>query len=561
MIDLPDLDDRTFTDLTAEARALIPTLAPGWTDHNPTDPGIVLVELFAWLAEIVMYRLDRVPDRSYRTFLRLLRGTEPEGSAPASLDDAIRATLAELRARHRAITGVDFEHLALHRWRTLDGVLAMGVPGVVRRARCFPEKSPATLVQPGQRAEGHYTLAIVSDSLAEARGDLASFVPERRYALELDGKSGYVDCGKDASLAITGALTLAAWIFPRALAARQAIVGKQGSGEYELVLETTGALTFRHADGVDGGISTARVPAGRWSHVAAVRDGAVVRFYVDGKPAGEATLAKPAGATAAPVMLGRSPAGDKFFDGFLRDACIWNVARSEVELGGDLRRPPPGIDDVPAGVARPVACWRLDRADGTTARDAETPAAAAVRPRDGKLLSVAATPDPAAARWRDVIRPIPAAPALLAGLCAFFDEWRLLTTKVHVIDHVPLAVNVTAALYLRSDGVPKVVGALATSALERFLDPLRGWRGDGWPFGRPIFASDVYAVFDNLPGVEFVGSVELALATPGAPGRPPPPKDDRGQVMGVSLHPHELPDLGGATFQLFHRVGTKWEPT
>src|SRR5262249_12635681 len=65
MIELPDLDDRTFDDLVADARARIPSLAPAWTDHNPSDPGIVLLELFAWLAEIVLYRLDRVPDRSY----------------------------------------------------------------------------------------------------------------------------------------------------------------------------------------------------------------------------------------------------------------------------------------------------------------------------------------------------------------------------------------------------------------------------------------------------------------------------------------------------------------
>lgn len=561
MIDLPDLDDRTFDELAAEARARIPTLAPRWTDHNPTDPGVVLVELFAWLTEIVLYRLDRVPDRSYRTFLGLLRGPRPPGDAlPASLDDAIRATLAELRERYRAITPDDFEHLALDRWPALDAARALGVPGVVRRARCFPEQSPATLVQPGTRAEGHYTLALVADSLAAARGDLAAFDPARRHALELDGAAGYVDCGSHASLAITRALTLSAWIFPRDLARRQAIVGKAGAGEYELVLETTGALTFRHADGVDGGTSDAGIAPGRWTHVAAVREPGAVRFYLDGKPAGAARLGKAAAATTAPVLLGRSPGGGNFFGGYLRDVCVWDAARGEDELGGDLRRMPPGIDDAPTA-PRPVACWRLDSAaDGAVARDAETPAAATARPRDGKLLPLVLPTQPAPARWRDVVRPLPAAPALLAGLAALLDEWRLLTTKVHVIDHQPLAVNVAATLYLRSDGVPKVVRELAAAAVDRFLDPLRGWGGDGWPFGRAIFESDLHAVFDSLPGVDFVGSVAIALADPSAPGRPAPPKDDQGAVMGVALHPHELPDLGSATFQLFHRVGTQWEP-
>jgi hypothetical protein len=558
MIELPDLDDRTFADLAAEARALIPTLAPGWTDHNPTDPGIVLVELFAWLTEIVLYRLDRIPERSYRTFLRLLRGPAPAGGEELLLDDAIRETLAELRERYRAITSDDFEHLALHRWQTLAGVEAMGIPGVVRRARCFTEQSPATLTQPNGREENHYTVAIVADSLTAARGDLAAFDPARRFALELDGASGYVDCGADASLALDGALTLAAWVFPRRLLHRQAIVSKQGDGRYELVLETSGALSFRHADGGGGGaVSEPRVPAGRWSHVAAVRDGngAGVRFYVDGKLAGEAVLAPPAAPAAAPVWIGRSPAGGNFFDGYLRDVCIWGVARNDAELSGDLRRLPPGADDAP-GAARPVACWRLDRSDdGDHVRDAETSTAATSRPRDGLLASAATPSVPAAARWRDVVRPLAATPPLLGGLRGFFDEWRLLTTKVHVIDYAPLAVTAAAKLYLRSDGVPETVHELAVATLERYFDPFRGWRGAGWPFGRPIYVSDVHALLDRLPGVDFVESVQIELAGPAAPGRPPAPRDDRNAISGIALHPHELPALGVVTLEIVTPVG------
>ena len=44
-IPLPNLDDWTYADLTAEARALIPSLCPEWTNHNPSDPGITLIEL------------------------------------------------------------------------------------------------------------------------------------------------------------------------------------------------------------------------------------------------------------------------------------------------------------------------------------------------------------------------------------------------------------------------------------------------------------------------------------------------------------------------------------
>ena len=68
----PDLDDRTWQDLVDQMRALIPRYAPGWTDHNPSDLGITLLELFAWLAEGVVYRLNQVPDKNYVAFLNLL---------------------------------------------------------------------------------------------------------------------------------------------------------------------------------------------------------------------------------------------------------------------------------------------------------------------------------------------------------------------------------------------------------------------------------------------------------------------------------------------------------
>ena len=43
----PDLDDRRWKDIVDEARGLIPKYAPQWTDHNPSDIGITLIELFA----------------------------------------------------------------------------------------------------------------------------------------------------------------------------------------------------------------------------------------------------------------------------------------------------------------------------------------------------------------------------------------------------------------------------------------------------------------------------------------------------------------------------------
>jgi predicted phage baseplate assembly protein len=79
----PDLDDRTWQDLVDEMRRLIPQYAPGWTDHNPSDLGITLIELFAWLAEGVIYRLNRTPEKHYLSFLELL-GVTRDPPRPAT---------------------------------------------------------------------------------------------------------------------------------------------------------------------------------------------------------------------------------------------------------------------------------------------------------------------------------------------------------------------------------------------------------------------------------------------------------------------------------------------
>jgi hypothetical protein len=70
-LDIPDLDDRRWADLVEDARALIPRVAPQWTDHNAHDPGITFIELFAWLAEMQLYQLNRVGERHRVAFARL----------------------------------------------------------------------------------------------------------------------------------------------------------------------------------------------------------------------------------------------------------------------------------------------------------------------------------------------------------------------------------------------------------------------------------------------------------------------------------------------------------
>ncbi|MBB3041804.1 putative baseplate assembly protein [Nocardioides sp. LMS-CY] len=81
----PALDDRTFQDIVDEAKRLIPRYCPEWTNHNVSDPGVALIELFAWMSEMVLYRVNQVPDRLFVHFLNMV-GIEPFPPSVARTD-------------------------------------------------------------------------------------------------------------------------------------------------------------------------------------------------------------------------------------------------------------------------------------------------------------------------------------------------------------------------------------------------------------------------------------------------------------------------------------------
>jgi predicted phage baseplate assembly protein len=79
------LDNRDFDQLVDEARRRIAQYAPEWTDLNDSDPGMALVQLFAYMTDQIIHRVNQVPERNYIKFLRLL-GLEQAPARPAEAD-------------------------------------------------------------------------------------------------------------------------------------------------------------------------------------------------------------------------------------------------------------------------------------------------------------------------------------------------------------------------------------------------------------------------------------------------------------------------------------------
>ena len=101
-----ELDDRRFQDLVSEARLRINRSCPEWTEHNVSDPGITLIELFAWMTEMTIYRLNRVPDKLHVTLLELL-GIQLDGPSAAAAD--VRFRLVEPPTEPVTISGGETE--------------------------------------------------------------------------------------------------------------------------------------------------------------------------------------------------------------------------------------------------------------------------------------------------------------------------------------------------------------------------------------------------------------------------------------------------------------------
>src|ERR1035438_71201 len=91
----PSLDDRSYDDIVQEMLANIPAHTPEWTNPQPGDPGRTLIELFAWLADTILYRANLVPEKQRIAFLKLLgQSMQPAAAATGILSLASDPSLA-----------------------------------------------------------------------------------------------------------------------------------------------------------------------------------------------------------------------------------------------------------------------------------------------------------------------------------------------------------------------------------------------------------------------------------------------------------------------------------
>ncbi|MGP1383058.1 MAG: putative baseplate assembly protein [Thainema sp.] len=113
-----DLDDRAFKDLVEECILRIPRYCPEWTNYNPGDPGVTMIELFAWLTDQMLMRFNQIPRRNYVGFLELL-GVRLQPPAPAFTEATFYLT-ASLPTVYQIPVGVE---VATERTETEEAII------------------------------------------------------------------------------------------------------------------------------------------------------------------------------------------------------------------------------------------------------------------------------------------------------------------------------------------------------------------------------------------------------------------------------------------------------
>jgi Baseplate J-like protein len=548
-IPLPNLDDIRWADLVEEGRSSIPVHSPEWTNFNASDPGITLMELFAFIAEMDIYQLNRISHRSKRKFLQLA-GLHPTPPMPSRV--VLRFALASGEQPMPVPAGNEYEFgTAKLPFRTLDALTVM--PGTVTIVPApdalylgFTDALPrgatvqlfATLGS-GQRSpiearweyfnqQGWWSrLGVVDSTCGFVRDGVVWIEGPPAMLRTLVGKTMtplyYVRIrGANGVPPTVKSMFLNAMMAEQSQRSDTVTVGKGTGAPWQrvdlpdapvlddpFVLESAepgGMVRWQMRSSLDGSspgdphfvldAQAGMVTFGDGRRGRVLPSGAVLNASYTKTRAGAGTLAageiaaNTGNLTVTAVTLAMGGADAETLGHALARLAAEREAPSRAVTLADfeaLAKSTPGVD-----LARVTALANVHPAfDCIKAFGVVT------------VLVVPNVPGPAPTpdqRVREMIR-------------AHLDERRTIGTRVEVTGPVYLQVAVRAKVQSYAGQNPARVRDAITAAINQLFDPLTGGaEGNGWPFGRDIYRAEVMQTIMKAPGVSHVLSMDLIPA-------------------------------------------------
>jgi predicted phage baseplate assembly protein len=618
-IPAPHLDDRRFQNFVDDAKRLVQRRCPEWTDHNVGDPGVTLIEAFASMADQLVYRLNRVPDRHYLRFLELIgvrlfpataartpvtfwlsapqerpvvipAGTEvatrrepghdPVGFTTLELLTVVPVDLAEVRSASADGSVTDHGDAltarqpvpCFSRVPQLDDTVLFGLTdpapsnALVLRVECSiegigvdPDAPP--VVFEAWTGEGWAECEIERDETGgfNRPGDIVLHLPAGHIAHLIGGlRAGWVRArvvpprsGRSAYSATPTITKISAYTIGGTAWAIQAeqmqnellgesegVPGSRFPVSRTPVLPDQGDCVLEVSDPED--------PQGGWQTWTRVPDfaesGPDDRHFVLDGAIGEVELGPSVRLEDGSLrQYGAVPTRGSMVR--LRSYCTGGGAKGNVKahmisvLKTSIpyvsrvanRRPAAGGRDAEtidnAKLRGPLQLRTRQRA--VTAEDYEylakqaAPEAARVRcvpatsANEAGLVRLLVVPSLGADIGRVRFDALTPPDTTLRKIASALDERRVLGARVLVEPPVYQGLTVVAVIRARREADPEKLREEALATLYRFYSPVAGGPdGDGWPFGRPIQYGEVFAVLQQLGGVDLVDDVRLFPADP-----------------------------------------------
>ena len=493
---LPNLDDRTFADLTAEMRSLIQRYDKAWTNHNTSDPGITLIELFAWLAEMLIYRMNRVETRNYLTFLELI------GIRPSGPETMVSFEIAVLQAdlstsfvlprgtRVAARDVLSGEQIVFE--TTADVPYSRDNWDELRKLWVF-------------RAPAVNTVDIEDEAIGFSSG-----APRQEYTL----KHGPVFLVPEAeTYAGNPKITERTDGAPQIWSYRADLLSSGPDAQHFTVEPLTAAVRF--GDGINGKIPsrgarllcTYRQVGGSLGNIAAGK----INTLIDTLPGISASAVTVYNQYAATGGIDQETLDDMLARGL---ASLLEPYRAVSDDDFEYLT----LRAAPAQVARVKVV--ADRNLALTTPDEEGHISIIILPA---LERIGLSPIPAAydAVTRTFVLHRKAADltAALAGpqvqtlkreILRYLDGRRLITTVVHIVGPSFTTVRLNVSLRGKPGVNPERLKEAVGLAIAAFLDPYAGWEDQrGWPEGRDVYRSELYQLIEAIEGVDHVTALSM----------------------------------------------------
>lgn len=618
----PNLDDRRFQDLVDEAKRAIPRYCPEWTDHNVHDPGVTLIELFAHMVETMLFRLNRVPEKSYITFMELMGVRLQEAAAartdltfwltaPAQEPITIPAGTEVSTTQTAAVEAVSFStdvdlvisppELRYCRTSHDDRVYTDWSPVLTHAGQAFP--AFADPPQPGNAFYLGFTNDLSSHLLAidfDIREITGTGIDPNDPPLSWEAlcrvrgdSTGWIEAELDYenTAGLNQAGQVALHLPPRMV--RQAIDGQEAfwlrcryrqTRGGQAVYESAPRIFTVHAASYGGTVSATHavtiveevlgrsdgLPGQRFrlqfAPVLPRRAGEVIEVETESggwepwdevEHFGDSTegdrhvqIDSVSGTVSFGPTVRDPKGGERQYGRVPRQGAQVRMRRYRSGGGAAGNLAPGKISVLKTGV--PFVDRVKNRVPAVGGRDAETIEHAALRaPRmlrtsfravtaeDYEYLAREASqsvarvccrqPRPGtngavpAGTVRVLLVPTVSSPArriapdelrlpetLVEDVAAYLNDRRLLTTALVVEAPTYTQVRVEARVKARPKADPERVRADAADQLYRFLNPLvGGHEGEGWPFGRDLFISEIFAQLQSVSGVEYIEAARM----------------------------------------------------